>query len=595
MRLADYVMNFLADHGIDASFLVTGGFAMHLNDALGGERRIRKIFCHHEQGAAYAAEGYAHIAEKPALVQVTAGPGSINAMSGVFGAYTDSIPMIVVSGQGKRGVIRSTYGFEEMRMICDQEADIIKMVRPITKYAREVMDPERIAFELEKAFYLASHGRPGPVWLQIPLDVQSVDISPENLAHYPHFDSSRQDAFGLAENISERLRAAKRPLVVVGPDLPDSLRERFHLLIKRWGCPVVGAGAQDSIMNDHPQYAGRMGIVGTRAGNLSITNADVILFFGMRPYLGFVTYAWENMGKNAWKIVVDDDPNEFEKPCAIADQGVVCDTSQLIDALIKISDAQAGDAWGNWRAQCRQTVQELDVLPDSLRTVNGEGAINPYWFAECLSECLRPDDIIVAGNASSSVIPLQITAFKSSQRMFSNHGNGAMGFALPAAIGASVAAPGSRIICLEGDGSLMMNLQELQTAVNYNLPLAVIIFNNGGYASIRQSQKTFANQVGYSASTGISFPEFAKVASAFDIPSVRISGSSFKADLAQAMERRGPILIDVLLESEQGFEPKVASRRQPDGTMISSPPWDMAPFLPREVLSRYIYKKDGDK
>lgn len=595
MRLSDYIVRALADRGVDAVFLVTGGFAMHLNDALAAEPRMRKICCHNEQSAAYAAEGFGHASGRPALLQLTAGPGSINAMSGVFGAYTDSIPMVVISGQGKREVIRSTYGFEGMRHICDQEADVVSMVRPITKYAREVSNPERIAFELEKAWHIAISGRPGPVWLEIPLDVQAAEIDPDNLPRFRQAICPRPDVANESAMILEALSGAKRPLLVVGPDLPPGLRPLFHAMVRDLGCPVVVAGAGDSLMNDHDLYAGRLGILGSRAGNIAVQNADVILFLAMRPYLGLVTYAWEQMGDRAYKIVVDEDPAEFEKPCCIADQAVVCQPEFIMVELL----AQAGriecGCPKEWLEHCRRGVAELDVLPGALRTLTDDGAINPYWFGEVLSALLRDDDIIVTGNASASIIPMQSTAFKSGQRFFSNHGNGPMGFGLPAAIGASVAEPGRRVVCLEGDGSLMMNVQELQTAVHHNSSLILVVFNNSGYASIGQSQKSLVGKVGYNAETGVSFPDFSEVAKAFGLRSVRVDGPDFFARLEAAMNTDGPVLIDARLDPEQGFEPKVASRRMPDGTMVSSPPQDMSPFLPEEALARHLVRPRGGK
>lgn len=591
MRVADYIATRLADLGVDTAFMVTGGFAMHLNDALAAEPRIRKICCHHEQAAAYAAEGFAHISGRPALVQVTAGPGSINAMSGVFGAYTDSIPMVVISGQGKREVLRSTYGFEGMRFICDQEADIVSMVRPITKYAKEVLQPDRIVFELDKAYSIAIGGRPGPVWLEIPLDVQDVDIDAERLPHfrqviYPNPDVSRE-----AGSIIAALSNAERPLLAVGPDLAPRLRPLLRELVQRLGCPVVVGGAEDSLLNDNPLYAGRLGILGTRAGNIAVQNADAILFLGMRPYLGLVTYAWNKMASAAYKIFVDEDPHEFEKPCCIADHGIVCEPEFIIKELLGQVGQFDAIRLESWRAHCRKAVKELDVIAKPMRHVDADGAINPYWFAETLSGMLRDDDVIVAGNASSSIVPLQATEFKDTQHIFSNHGNGAMGYALPAAIGACMARPEKRVVCLEGDGSLMLNIQELQTVAQNKLPVVLIILNNGGYASIRQSQMSFAHQVGYDAQTGVSFPNFCALAGVFGLKSVQVEGVDFASQLELAMQTDGPILIDVRIDPEQGFEPKVASRRSINGPMVSSPPHEMSPLLPDEMLNRFYIRR----
>ena len=591
IRISDYIVKTLADRDIDTVFLVTGGFAMHLNDALAGESRLRKICHHHEQAAAYAAEGYGHITGRPALLMVTAGPGAINAMSGVFGAYVDSIPMIVISGQSKRELVRSTYQFEEMRQLGEQEADIISMVRPITKYARQVMQPERIVFELEKAMHIAVSGRPGPVWLEIPLDVQAASIDPVLLPHFTPPTVPVPDLALFTVGFFERLKSSERPLLVVGPDIPHAAAPLLRQFAEKLGCPIVGAGAEDTILNDHPLYAGRMGIVGTRAGNIAVQNADTILFLGMRPYLGLVTYDWKNIGSQAHKVVVDEDPYEFEKPCCIADERLLCDLPSLLQALNCTAADTSVKPYTPWLDWCHERLKELPVVSDSMRTYSPEGRINPYWFVEELTSQLSKKDIIVASNASSSVISLQAGRFQGEQRLFSNHGNGAMGFALPAAIGACVAAQGRRVICFEGDGSIMMNIQELQTIAHHQLPIIVIIFNNDGYLSIKQTQKNyFGRELGAGASSGLSLPDFLQLGAAFGIKTLRICGEHFKEALKEALSHPGPLLVDAHLDPDQGFEPKVASRRLADGSMVSSPPEDMFPFLAREELERHLWR-----
>lgn len=589
-RLADLVMSTAADAGISHAFMLTGGFAMHLNDALAGEARIHTTCCHHEQGAAYAAEGYGHITGLPALLQITAGPGAINAMAGVFGAYVDSIPMLVVSGQNKREMTRAHYGFDGMRQIGDQEADIVSMARPITKYARQITDPTRVLFEMQKALHLAVSGRPGPVWLDIPLDVQDSRV---NMALLPRYTPARippPDAAAAAGDIMEKISASRRPLLVVGPDvrrpgMAECLRQCAAVL----NLPIVLAGAQDAVPHEHPLYAGSMGIVGSRAGNIAMQNADLILFVGMRPYLGLVTYNWKRLGENAHKIVVDEDPYEFEKPCQIADYALQCGQEHFLPALLQAAQGCPHERFAEWRDWCRERLRLLPAVSAELRRVTDAGRINPYWFVEELYQLMDADDIIVAGNASSSVIPLQAGRLKAGQRFFSNHGNGAMGFALPAAIGAAMAAPERRIICLEGDGSLMLNIQELQTVVHHKLPIAIIVFNNDGYLSIRQTQKNFfGRSIGADAASGTSLPDFTAVAKSFGLDAARVSGANFRRDMAEILSRPGPVLVDVMLDMEQGFEPKVASRRMPDGTMVSAAPEDMFPFLEPEDLAGHM-------
>lgn len=591
IRLADYIMDFLARKGVEQAFVVTGGFAMHLDDALAEAKSIKSVCCHHEQAASYAAEAYGHASGKPALLLVTAVPGSINALSGVFGAYTDSIPLIVISGQNKRELLRSTYGFREMRMIGDQEADIISMARSVTKYARTVHHPDRIAFELGKAWHMAVSDRPGPVWLEIPLDVQAVSIEPGAI---PDFRPSLKPAAhvsDMAKEILDRFQAASSPLLVLGPDIAATDRPGVRKLIDRLGVPVVGAGAEDVVLNDHPLFAGRMGILGTRAGNIAIQNADVILFIGVRPYLGFVTFDWKNTGKNAWKIFVDEDPREFEKPCSIADEPIECRSDEIIHALNREMEKHPLTRHLQWCNWCSERIRQLPCVLDRMRFVDSCGRINPYWFIEEFSSLWKDDDVIIAGNASSSIIPLQAAFFRKNQRFFSNHGNGAMGFALPAAIGAAFSVSPQRVVCLEGDGSVMMNLQELQTIAAHNLPIVITIFNNGGYASIRQSQRNFFDrEFGAGPESGVSLPDFVSVASAFGIPAHRICGLDFSSRLKEVMNGDGPMLLDVMLDPEQNFEPKVSSRRNSAGILVSSRIEDMAPFLPPEELDRHLLR-----
>lgn len=590
-RLADFAIHTLADLGISQAFLVTGGAAMHLNDALAGEERIRVVCHHHEQAAAYAAEGYGHVTGRPALLMVTAGPGAINAMSGVFGAYVDSIPMVVLSGQSKTELLRSVYAFEHMRQLGEQEADVMSMVRPITKYARQITRPERIGFELQKAFHEAVSGRPGPVWLEIPLDIQATDIDPENLASFHPCRLPEALSQGDAAAIAAQLEKAARPLLVIGPDISAPLHPRVRLLAEQIGCPVVGAGAEDAILNDHPLFAGRLGTLGTRAGNIAVQNADLILFLGMRSHLGLVTFNWKEMGRNARKIVFDEDPNEFEKPCSLADEGYCCSLESGVEALIRQTAGFPEDRWQEWKAWCARCREALPPLRPAMRRCAEEGRINPYWFAEELIRRLNADDCVVMSNASSSIIPLQAGPFRGDQRLFSNHGNGAMGFALPAAIGACMGRSSGRVICLEGDGSIMMNIQELQTIARHRLPVLIFVFDNNGYASIRQTQRNyFGRELGAGPDSGVSFPDFARVAESFGLPSLRLAGEDFGERLDTLLQQKGPLLVDAILDPAQAFEPKVASRRLPDGSLCAASPENMSPFLEPEQLKTYLIR-----
>jgi acetolactate synthase-1/2/3 large subunit len=591
MRIADYLIKTLADRGLDTVFLVTGGMAMHLNDALAGESRFNAFCCHHEQAASFAAEGYGHITGKPALVCVTAGPGTTNVLSGVYSAYVDSLPMVILAGQAKRELIRSTYNFtQSLRQIGEQEVDSVALATPLTKYAVRVSDPERIRFELEKALFLATNGRPGPVWLEIPLDVQTLEIDPISLPSFKPYLEPSPDLTGVAQSIITRFEKSLRPLIVAGPGVgEEGATSCLETIAKNIGCPLVGAGPQDAVTTDNSQYAGILGSVGTRAGNINVQNADLLLFVGMHCYLQLVTYNWQSLGRNAHKILIENDPAEAQKPCQIADEIVIADTKRFLSVLSELSCNYGSKKHSDWLADCKKKVALFPPVLSSMRSVLPDGRINPYWFIEELFSRLSGDDVIVAGNASSVIVPIQAGGTKKGQRFFSNIGCGAMGFGLPAAIGAAVASGGKRTISLVGDGSVMMNLQELQTIVHHQLPILLVILENSGYVSIRQTQRNYFNrEIGSGPESGVSFPDFAKLAQVFGLQSFDISGSDFKTDLDMALSCQGPAVIVAHLDPDQPFEPKVASRRLPNGQLVSSSVEDMSPLLPRDELNRLL-------
>jgi acetolactate synthase I/II/III large subunit len=589
MRLADYVIHTLADLGIDTAFVVTGGAAMHLNDALAAEPRIKSVYCHHEQAAAMACEGYARITGRPALLQVTAGPGSVNAMTGVFGAYVDSIPMIVVTGQSKRELLRSALGLiPRVRQVGEQEVDTVGMATPITKYVQQVLDPQQVGRQLAECLHLAVSGRPGPCWLDIPSDVQGMDIDPSLLAPSEATPEAPVASAAQAEKLIARWKRAERPLLVVGPGVRESgAFEVCTDLISTLGCPVVVAGPEDALATSDPSYAGRMGVFGSRAGNLAMQEADLILFAGVRFYVHLVSFDWAAMGRNAYKVAVEDDPAETEKPTAIADEYVIADLPEFLTQLLRAAGTVDRTVWTAWRTWCTERTRRLPPVTPDMRTVSRDGRVNPYWFMEELFDHLGDDDIIVTGNATSALVSMQAGQTRPGQRIFSNQGCGAMGYGLPAAIGAAVAERGGRrVICLVGDGSLMMNIQELQTLAKLDLPILVIVVNNHGYASIRQSQRNFFGRLaGCDPAHDVSFPDFVGVAEACGLGAQRISGPDFVEQLRSLLLKRGPVLVDALLDEEQGYEPRITSTRLPSGEFVSNEPDNMFPFLPADELN----------
>jgi len=596
MRLADYVMEFLADRGVTHAFLVTGGGAMHLNDAVGRETRFTWVCNHHEQACAMAAESYARLSNRMALVNVTTGPGGINALNGVYGAFVDSIPMFVVSGQVKRETIAGNTGLK-LRQLGDQEVDIAAMARPVTKYVVCVQDPATIRYHLEKAFYLANSGRPGPVWLDIPIDVQAARIEPSALTGFSPeaepadlpAESGRLTGGALAAEAAHfllRLKTAERPVILAGAGVRlAGARDQLLRLAETLGVPVVtGWNAHDLLPNDHPCYAGRPGTVGDRQGNFTVQNADLLLVLGSRLNIRQISYNWKSFARAAYKIMVDVDKAELSKPTLIIDRPVHADVAAFLDA---VESTMAGGVpkHSAWLAWCRARGEKYPVVLPSQES--SAGAINPYVFARDLFDALAEDEIVVTGDGTACVVTFQAARIKSGTRLYTNSGCASMGYDLPAAIGACYAG-GRRVICIAGDGSIMMNLQEIQTIAGARLPVKIFVLNNGGYHSIRQTQENYfpGNEIGVSANSGINFPDFVKLAEVFAIPGRRCASLAELHDaVAFALAADGPALVEVILDIAQGFSPKLASRALADGTMASSALEDMAPFLPREELA----------
>lgn len=590
IKLSDYVFGRLADYGVRHVFLVTGGGAMHLNDSLGREKRIKYICNHHEQACAMAAEGYARVTGKPGVINVTTGPGGINALNGVFGAWTDSIPMLIISGQVKRETCMATYKIPGLRQLGDQEANIIDMAKVVTKYAVFVDDPNSIRYHLERALYLATSGRPGPCWLDIPLDVQSSMVDEETMPVYdPEEDRPRWDLDRLPEICCEiigRIRASQRPVLMVGGGIPIAHAEDvFDVLIRKLGIPVTTAWTHDVIATDDPLFCGRPGTIGDRAGNFVVQNADVLLVIGSRLNIRQVSYNWKSFARHAFKIQVDADAVEMNKPTVKPDMAVCCDARLFIEEMIRQLDSADYDSsqHADWLAWCKERVVRYPVvLP---KHPSPDGPINPYYFIDALFRKLADDDVVVCGNGAACVVSFQVAFIKKGQRVFSNSGAASMGHDVPAAVGAAVAREGKRVICLAGDGSIQLNIQELQTVVHHRLPIKIFVLNNGGYISIRQTQSNFFGRlIGESPKSGLSFPDMVKVAEAYGLQAFRIERPDFVGDIEAALNTPGPVLCEVMLDPDQPFEPKLKSRELPDGRIVSPALEDMFPFLDRDEL-----------
>ena len=593
IKLSDYIFRQLRDWGAKHIFLVTGGGAMHLNDSI-GTSGIKYICTHHEQAAAMAAEGYARITNTPGLLNVTTGPGSINALNGVFGAWTDSIPMLVLSGQVKRETCMQNYGITNMRQLGDQEVDIIRMVQGITKYAVWVNDPETIAYHLERAWHLAQNGRPGPCWLDIPVDVQSAKIDETKLRHYnPSEDPLPYDAAqapAQAAAVLEKIAKAKRPVLMVGSGVRlAGAANVFREVIDRLGIPVTTAWtAIDLLPTGHPLHAGRPAVVGDRPGNIAIQNVDVLLVIGSRLPLRQTSYNWNSFAAKTYKIQVDVDPVEMEKPTLKPQMAVLQDAKAFLDAIneaLKKNPVPPRTEWNTW---CQQRVRKYPVVQQAQRDAQ---LLNPYHFTEILFDVLEENDVIACGDGMASVVPFQAARVKEGQRLFTNAGSASMGYDLPASVGAAVANTeingGRRVICLAGDGSLQMNIQELQTVVHHQLPVKVIVYNNNGYLSIRTTQNNFfgGNLVGEGPTSGVSFPDPVRLAEAYGIPAIRVQTKDCANTLREFLAKPGPGLVEAMLDPAQGVEPRLTSRVLADGSMVTAAFEDMYPFLDRDELA----------
>ena len=589
MKLSDYVAQKVVEHGIRHVFMVTGGGAMHLNHSFGTHKELECIFNHHEQACAIGAEAYYRLTNRLPVVNVTSGPGGTNSITGVYGAFVDSIGMLVISGQVKwETTVRST-GLP-LRQYGDQELDIEELVRPVTKYCFMVTDPQTIRYHLEKAMYLATTGRPGPCWLDIPLNVQGAQIDPDTLAGFDPAELDepwkRTDLNAASAAIFEKIATAKRPVVFAGGGVRLSGQHAvFIRLVEKLGIPVVtGWNAHDVIWDAHPNYAGRPGTIGDRAGNFTVQNADFLLILGSRLNIRQVSYNWKTFAREAYKIWVDIDENELKKPTVKADMPIVASLADLLPILADqpyVGPTQEQKAWLTW---CKERQHRFPVvLPEYW---NNE-RVNPYCFMKTLFDQLNEEQIVVSANGSACVVSFQTAELKPGQRLWTNSGCATMGYDLPGAIGACKASGNKPIVCLAGDGSIMMNLQELQTIVGNKLPIKIFILNNSGYVSIFQTHRNFFNgvEVGGGPKSGVTFPDFGRLSEAFGLPFHRCARHE---DMAQAiavtMAVNGPAVCEIMLDENLSFAPKLGAKQWPDGRITSPPLEDLSPFLSREDL-----------
>lgn len=590
IKVVDYIACFLVEKKIENIFTVTGGGAMHLNDAFGHHEKLECIYNHHEQACAIAAEGYTRLTNKLAAVCVTSGPGGTNAITGVLGGWLDSIPMFIISGQVKRET--TVYATNlPLRQLGDQEFNIVSCVSSMTKYAQIVLNPNDIAYHLEKAYYLCLTGRGAPVWLDIPLDVQAAVIETDELRHFEeeievgYFEKPNYDISDTLA-IIDKIKSAKRPVILAGTGIRlGKSRDAFLKLIDKLQIPVVTAwNAHDLVWDENPYYCGRPGTIGTRGGNFVVQNADLLLVLGCRCNIRQISYNYHQWASQAYKIIVDIDKLELQKPTIKPDMPIWADVKDVINSLLDhdLSVCHSGShaQWLDWAK--RIDLKYPATLPVYYKS---ESILNPYVFVTEFTKRLRDDDKIICGNGSACVIAFQAGVMKQTTRMFANSGCAAMGYGFPSAIGCAVASKGERVICIDGDGSFQMNIQELQTVVYNKLNLKIIYLNNNGYHSIRQTQLNLFKErplVGVCDGTGLSFPDMEKIAWAYGIPYLKVTQQDEIEEAIRFMEKEGPVFIEVVVDQQQNFAPKLSSKILPDGKIVSPEIDDMYPFLRRE-------------
>lgn len=593
VKLSDYIARYLADIGVEHVFAVPGGGAMHLNDSIGHVAGLQCVYNLHEQASAVAAEAYARVSGRLGVALVTSGPGSTNAITGVLAAWLDSTPCLFLSGQVKRADLKPP----QMRQLGPQEVDISALVRPITKYVARVMDPGDIRVHLETALNLAHAGRPGPAWLEVPLDVQAASVDPGSLrgagATWTHLEPAMSTLLapaGLAAtaaDVARRLCASERPVLLAGNGIRIAgAAERFRSFARGTGIPVLTTRlGVDLLPASDPLCFGAPGTLASRAANFTLQNSDFLLALGTRLDLNLLAHDPEGLARGATKVMVNVDATELDRLAPVMDVTVCADAGAFIDALTEAVGPEPMHRPA-WIDQCRAWRARYPfVTSESSRAATERGLLSMYSFSEIMSDELGDDDVVLPGSSGSACeIFLTALRVKSGQRVFHNKGTGAMGFGIPAAIGASLAASGRRVVCVDGDGGFQFNVQELETIRRLHLPIKLFVVNNGGYASIRQSQSHhFGRLTGADGSSDLTLPDVQRVARAYGLSTFRIaSPRTVRAMVRRVLAAPGPSVCEVVVAADEERMPRVQSQVLPDGSVVSKPLEDMWPYLDRD-------------
>jgi acetolactate synthase-1/2/3 large subunit len=602
MKLSDYVLKFVADQGVKHVFLVTGGGAMHLNQSLSTETAIEPVCNSHEQASAMGAEAYSKATNHLGVCMVTTGPGGTNAVTGVAGAWLDSTPMLVVSGQVKR----PDRMFDKegrplgMRQLGVQEVDIVSIVKPITKYAVTVLEPKDIRYHMEKAVYLALHGRPGPVWIDIPLDVQASPIEdPSTLRGFDpaELEEHRSDA-NLEQEVAsliEKLNQAERPLLFAGNGIRLAHAEKqFEQLRKMLGIPSVATWcAADMVPSDDPTFVGRPGSVAARGANFALQNCDFLLAIGVRLDFAITGYAPQNLAREAWKVAVDIDPAELGKLHPYLQQPIVADAHDFLATLLKHKDKIKLKDHSAWDARCTGWKTRYPVVTEEHR--KPEGLVSIYNLAEVIGTECTPRHQLISGSSGSGIeIFLLACPTRPGQRIYHTAGLGAMGYGLPMSVAVCLGGGRRETVLVDGDGGFQFNIQELETVSRLNLPIKFFVLNNDGYASIRASQAAYFGKasIGCDDTTGLTVPDLSKIGAAYGLKTAIIADqTNLREEVRRVLAMEGPVLCDVRVIPDEIRAPRLSSQQKADGSFVSKPLEDLFPFLPREeFLANMIVK-----
>lgn len=607
MKLTDYLAQYLAEQGIKKVFLITGGACAHIVDSLGRNPNINYVCMQHEQAAAMAADAYARVTKNIGVAVATSGPGATNLITGVCCSYFDSIPTLMITGQVN---LWETKGERNIRQLGFQETDIIDIVRPITKFATLVKEPAKIKYYLDKAIYIAKSGRPGPVWLDIPMNVQHAEINPDTLESFDPSElkppkGTRTTPAGSMVSTISRIRTSRRPIIIAGAGIKLGRAEKEFLeLIDKLQIPVVSTWSGiDILPYDHPLYIGQFGVYGNRAANFAVQNADLILSLGSRLDTRQTGGSPKTFAREAVKIVVDIDESELHKNWVVADIPINADVKDFLTELnsVVVTGTVLSPDFTDWRSLCQKWKKQYPaVLPNYYEQ---KGSVNSYVFIDALSKMLPSNSIIIPDQGGNLTWTIQGFKVKTGHRLFSAFGNSPMGYAMPAAIGAAFADPTANVICIDGDGGFQLNIQDLQTIKNYKLPIKIFILNNNSYGIIKQFQEVYFESR-YEATvkeTGYTAPDFIKVAQAYGIATETIRDHSEIAQkLTKVVESKEPVLCDVRLDESQKLIPKLVAIQTADGKYISKPIEDMIPLLPRDefkknMIVKPLQEKAGDK